>query len=848
MTTLLQDLRYTVRLLRRSPGFTAAAIIILALGIGANSAIFSLVHELLWSARPYPDADRVVQLYTEDTKHPGSFRLASYPVYRDLAAQVSGFDGLLAYQLTMVGIGENGSARRAFAAIVSANYFSVLGVNLAAGRAFLPSEEKPGANIPVAIASYQYWRKTGFDPGLVGRTVRINECPFTVVGIAPEHFTGTMMLFGTEFYFPLGNFDQLTNDFGEAGHRGLEHVDARPLFLLGRIRAGDSIESVNTSLRTIAERLASSYPEAQKDQTMFVARPPRLGANTNPSNESQIKVLGSLLLGMSGMVLLVACLNLANMLLARGTARRKEIAVRLALGGARHRLVRQLLTEGFVLALGGSAAGLLLAHWSASLLVNSLGALVPFEISLRGALNPAVLAATLGFCSFATVAFALGPALTLTRRDFLGDLKAQTGQDPTPRRRRWLPRHPLVVVQLALSLALLMGAGLFVRSAFNAAAVDTGFRANDTLIAEVDAGLGGYGGPRGRRALQAVSDRLAALPGVEACALGALVPMGNVQIGHPVRRAGINVPPDARPATAAEGRAYNASWTSVGADYFRAMGLPLLRGRAFTPAEASLEGGAPVVIIDEILARQLFPGADALGQRIQVAGRDGHGASANAGMEIVGIVRSTRWTLFSDEPEGSYYQPFVQAYQSNAHFHVRPADPSPAAQRALAEAIRREIRAAAPGLPVFGVKTYARHLDESAQLWLVRAGATTFGLFGSLALLLAVIGIYGVKAYSVSRRTREIGIRMALGAEPGAVRRMILQEGAAMTVAGLGLGLLLGIGVGRACSSMLYQVAAIDPFVFTLAPAVLAVAALLASWFPARRATRVDPMVALRAE
>jgi len=867
MQSFLQDLRFSLRLLGRTPGFTAAAIAVLALGIGANTAIFSLVHELVWSPRPYAHPEQVAQLYTQDKKNPKKFRMFSYPTYRDIAAQNSAFSGILAHNLTLVGVGEGETSRRTFAAIVSANYFSVLGVPLVQGRTFLPDEEKPGTNPQVVIASHVFWRKTGFDPALVGKTIRVNERQFTVVGIAPENFTGTMMLFGPELYFPLGVFDLLSNDYDAAAKQSLSRRDAYNLFLVGRLKPGLTLAAADPALHTLAANLEKTYPVEQKDQTMLAHELPRLSTSNSPAEENDLNMLGLLLVGMAGIVLLIASLNLANMLLARGTARRKEIAIRLALGGGRARIVRQLLTEGFVLSLAGGVAGLLLAIWSADLLVNSLTALLPVTIFFRGAANPAIFGATLAFCTFATLFFALGPAIKLTRADVIGDLKEHAGEDTVRRRRRWLPRNPLVVLQIALSLALLTAAGLFIRGALAAGSVETGFKATDTIVAEVDASLGGYDQTRSLELYRAVNDRLAALPGVQASSIGAVVPFGFVNISRPVQRAGIKLAPDAHPATAAEGLAFTARWNSIGADYFTTMGLPLLRGRVFNAAETDNTGAPAVAIIDDVLAKKLFPNGDALGQHIQWGDRTapraaGGGSDGNMGssddisrradetkpVEIVGIVPTTRWELFEKEPGGAIYVPFAQGFQSNAFFHVRTAPRAPGADRAMIEAIRREIRAAAPGVPLFNVKTFSQHLGGSMQLWVVRAGAAMFGVFGGLALILAVVGLYGVKAYSVSRRTREIGIRMALGAEPGAVQRMILREGATMTLTGIGLGLLLGLGVGQACAGLLYRVSALDPYAFTIAPLVLAAAALAACWLPARRATKISPMTALRTE
>lgn len=867
MHSFIQDLRFSLRLLGRTPGFTAVAIAVLALGIGANTAIFSVVHELVWSPRPFGHPEQVVQLYTQDQKNPQKFRLFSYPTYRDIATRNSVFTGVLAHTLTLVGVGDGETSRRTFAAVVSANYFSVLGVPLAQGRAFLPEEEKPGTNAQVAIASYLFWKKTGFDPALVGKTIRVNERTFTVVGIAPAGFTGTMMLFGPELYFPLGSYDLLANDFDAAAKQSLARRDSYNLFLVGRLKPGLTLVTAEPALRTLATNLEKAYPVEQKDQTLAIHPLPRLSTSNSPAEENDLGLLGSLLLGMAAIVLLIACLNLANMLLARGSARRKEIAIRLALGGGRGRIVRQLLTEGFVLALAGGVAGVLLAIWSAGLLMDSVMTLLPVSLFFRGAANPAIFLATLGFCTVATLFFALGPALKLTRADMIGDLKEQSGEDPVRHRHRWMPRNPLVVAQIALSLALLTAAGLFIRGALAAGSVETGFKADHTVIAEVDASLGGYNQTRSLELYRAINDRLAALPGVQAASIGSIVPFGFVNINRPVQRAGIKLAPDAHPATAAEGLAFTAQWDSVGADYFTAMGLPVVRGRSFTAAETDHTGAPPVAVVDEVLAKKLFPNGDALGQMIQWADAKapraaGGGASGNMGssddlvrradetkpVEIVGIVPTTKWELFEKNPGGTIYVPFAQGFQSNAFFHVRLAAHTPDAEQAFMETVRREIRNTAPGVPLFNVKTFRQHLNGSAQLWIVRCGAAMFGIFGALALVLAVVGLYGVKAYSVSRRTREIGIRMALGAEPGTVQRMILREGAKMTATGIALGLVLGLGVGQACAGLLYRVSALDPYAFTLAPLVLAAAAFAACWLPARRATRISPMRALRTE
>ncbi len=862
---MLSDLRFSLRLLGRTPGFTAAAIAVLALGIGMNTAIFSVVHELIYSPRPFPNSEQVMQLYTQDTKNPKNYRMFSYALFREIREHNDIFSGVLAHNLAMIGIGEGDTSRRTFAAIVSSDYFSTLGVSIPRGRAFTRDEEKPDAAIPVVIASDLYWKKTGRDPGLVGKTIKVNERVFTVVGIAPPNFTGTMMMFAPELYFPTGMFDILNNDFTDESHRKLALNDSYQLMVVGRLKPGVTSAVANDALRTLATGLQKTFPGEFKDQTMLVASLPRLSSSNAPAPESQLKVVGLLLLGMASIVLLISCLNLANMLLARGAARRKEFAVRLALGGGRGRIVRQLLTEGFMLALGGGVVGLLLAFWSADLLISSLTTFLPVPILFQGAANPAVFVAALTLCAFATLLFAFGPALKLSRGDILTDLKEQAGEDSSlTRRRRWLPRNPLVVAQVAFSLGLLCTAGLFVRGAYKAAGLDTGLKVDNLILIEADASLGGLDEKRAAETYRVAAEHLAQVPGVQSASIGSTVPFGMITIGRKVQRFGSKVAPDAHPASAAEGLAFDSRWNSVGADYFASVGLPVLRGRAFTPLEASSATSPAVAIIDETLAKKLWPDGDALGQRIQFAERNAPAAAAKGSanssiaseelpasksdpvsVEIVGIVPAVRAEIFNEETGYAIYVPFAQGFQSNVYFHIRTA---PGAQASLMDTLRREFRQAAPGVPMLATKSFRQHLDSSFQLWMVRTAAAMFSIFGGLALLLAVVGIYGVKAYSVARRTREIGIRMALGAEPGAVQRMILREGLVMTLSGAAFGLLLGLGLGQLCRSMLYDVSAVDPVTFIVAPVILVGAAMLACWLPARRATRVNPLTALRSE
>lgn len=871
---MISDVKFAARILARSPGFTAAAVLVLALGIGANSAVFNLVHALLFAPRPYARPAEIVQVFSQDTKNPKTFRGFSYPAYLDLRDRNPVFSGLLAHNLAMVGIGGKENTRRTFAALVSSNYFSVFGVQPARGRAFLPEEETPGRNATVAIVSHTFWKKHGMNPTLVGAPLLINSRTFTIVGIMPESFTGTMNLFAPEVWLPLGVYDLVANDFEAGKQAKFGARSGTELLLVGRLRPGQTPAAAEPAMKTLAASLAAAFPVEHKDQTFLLRPLARFSTSNSPSEEGDLAMLGTLLLGMAAVVLLVACLNLASLLLARGTARRKEIAIRLALGGGRRRIVRQLLVEGLVLALLGGAVGLILALWSTDVLVASLSQQSPLDLVFPRGPAPLVIAATFGFCLVGTLLFALGPALKLSRGDMLADLKEHAGEDVASRRWKFLPRHPLVVAQIGLALALLTAATLFIRGASKAGSVDTGLKTERNFLLEVDASLGGHDPQRARELYRALGEKLTALPGVEQASLSTTVPFGMLRLGKLVQRAGRRPGPADKPATAAEGLAFNARLNSIGADYFATLGLPLLRGRAFNAAETMATGGSSpgqpegpgVAIIDETLARKLWPDGDALGRHIQFAHANAptEKASGSGGvsisedlneavkpeetLEIVGIVPSTRTALFQKEPGTQLYLPFARGFQNTVFFHVKFAAAITGREAALADTIRRTVRSVDPALPILSLRTFAQHLDSNLSLWLVRAGAALFSVFGGLALILAVVGVYGVKAYAVARRTREIGIRLALGAEPRAVFRLVLREGAMILALGLGLGLLLALGTGQAVGGLLYQVDTIDPIAFSVAPLVLAVAVLLACWLPARRATRISPLVALREE
>src|SRR5438067_3087273 len=613
---MIRDLKFAFRQLFKAPAFTISAVTVLALGIGVNTAVFILVNRLFFAPPAYSKPHEMAQLFSQDKKDPKKFRGFSYPTYVDIRTQNTVFTDVMSFNLALIGIGQRGDTRRAFSALVTSNYFSVLGVPLARGRAFLPEEETLGHNAPVAIVSYSYWQKHDLDPGLLGSQVIINGRSFTIVGIAPKGFVGTMQILSPEVWLPMSVYDQVANDFESDNKTTIDDRKGTQVRIMGRLKRGMTAAAAKPALEGLAANLEKAYPVEQKDQTFMAAPVSRNSVSNNPAAGNGIKVIAPLLLGMAVVVLLVACLNLANMLLARGTARRKEIAIRLALGGTRWRIVRQLLSEGFVLALLGGVGGLILGLWSSDLLIGSMRKFMPFEIVWATGANPAILAATFGFCLLGTLMFALGPALKISRSAVITDLKEHAGEDVIRRRWKFLPRNPLVVVQIAFSLALLTAAALFVRGAGKAASVDSGLKPGASYLLEVDASLAGYEPKRAQELYQNLNARLAALPGVEHVSISATVPFGITSSDKNVERAGVHPVAEAKPSNAAEGLPFKAAWNSVGADYFSTVGLPVLRGRTFTEAEAT-QPGPRVAIIDEPLAKKVWPDGNVLGQRVQ---------------------------------------------------------------------------------------------------------------------------------------------------------------------------------------------------------------------------------------
>ena len=840
---MIQDLRFALRLLAKSPGFTALALLSLAAAIGVNSGIFSLV-DAAFLRSFIPHAAEKVNLFTAKKDAERDFRQFSYAEFTALAEPNDVFTDLGAAEYSSVGIGLGETIRRSIAFLVSDGYFRVHEAQAAQGRSFTAEESRAGAAIPVAVLSDTLWRRLGQQPDIVGSPLRVNGQVFTVVGVKPRTFSGGNAFLGPELWLPLGARDLITSSV-DTKHDGLplDHPRAFELNLLGRLKPGLTLESAMARLTALTARLdAVKADAAAGPRTLLLQHLPRFSLNTNPSQEDGAGTYAVLLLALAGAVLLIACLNLANLMLARGSARSREFAVRAAVGATRWAIVRQLLIEGLLLSVGGGALGLFVATWANELLLDSMAQLLStlhFSIVLPLAPDLRAVSATFGFCTLATLLFALVPALRYSRPDVARDLKQQgnEGRDHHALSRFFAPRQVLVMAQLALALMLLFSAGLFFRAARAAAGVAPGFDPRGGLVAEYDYSLLNLAPPTMRQRTQEAIARVAAVPGVAHAAVATLVPFGPMSDGRGLSAVGGALGKDGKPVVA------EGLFTSVSEDYFATIGVPILRGREFSAPEVA-DPDSRVAIIDETMAAKLFPGRDALGQHVQLSNPEKDGTE----LEVVAIVAAHRHDILARTPPERLYLPFARGFDGAAFLHVRMSNTESAALTAAAPAVRTALRRGDPLFPLLALRSFADIVASNLGLWVVRLGALLFGAFGLIALLLAIAGVYGVKAYAVERRQREIGIRMAVGAQPGDVLRLFLAQGLRQIGVGLGAGLLLALAVGQAVSAMLYRVSPFDPLVLGSAVAVLAATAVLATWIPARRATRVDPCGVLRAD
>jgi putative ABC transport system permease protein len=822
MSTFLQDLKYGIRLLTKSPGFTAVAALSLALGIGANTTIFTLINAVLLNPLPVDDPSQLVSVWTADQRNAdGAFGfLQTSPLnYQDYRDKNQVFSGLAAHQGLPLNIsGGTGDPQQIFGEIVTGNFFDVLGAKPLIGRGFRPEEDKtPGAAL-VAVLGYGEWRKRyGGDPSILGRTITLNGQGFTVIGVMPNGFKGTNAIGAPSLWVPYMTYPQTTSGFLR------ESMDSRRALVFnmtGRLKPGVTVQQAEANLKTIGRQLEQEYPNDNQGRSVTLV--PLAQATINPGFRNNIVMAGGLLMTIVGLVLLIACANVANLLLARAAVRQKEIAVRLSLGASRSRLILQLLTEGTLLALIGGAGGLLLAYWAQGLLWSYRP---PFLQADAINLHPdvRVLLFTIGVSLVTGVLFGLAPAIQASRPDLVVELKERSSA-PNGSNRLFSLRNILVAAQVALSLVALIGAGLFLRSMENAQRINPGFDASHLASVSFDLGAQGYTEERGRQFQQAVVERAAAVAGVQAATLASTVPLFNGGFARTVFLEGQD---------ASDRRAGKLVQISVvGSRYFETIGVPLLRGRAM--AEADQPNTPAVVIVNETMAKRFWPDQDPIGKRFKFFGQ-------NYFTQVVGIAKDSKYNFIGEGPTPFIYQPLSQVYQPQVSLFVKAAQPE-----AVLGTVRGEVQQLNRNLPLTGIFTLPEIFDQA--LWAPKMGASLLAIFAGLSLLLAVIGIYGVMAYAVSQRTRELGIRMALGASRGDVIRLVVWQGARLTLIGVIVGLAASFFATRLITTLLYDVSATDVVTFVTVPLVLGCAALGASYLPALRATRIDPMVALRYE
>ena len=841
MDTLLRDIRFGARTLAKSPGFTALAVTTLGLGIGVNAAMFSIADGFLWKSPAVAERERLAIVFAQN-RADGSYTDFSHADYLDFREARSVFEGLAAYYPLPLSLSHGAANERLWGEVVSGNYFDVLGVAPAVGRGFRPDEDRTPGAAPVAVISHRLWQ-TRFQgrPETVGATVRINGHAFTVIGVAPARFSGVYYPgFRPDLWVPTMMLDALMP--GTAS-RPFERGQTS-LRLMGRLRPGVSIAQAQAEVGAIGARLEREFPQTNRGFQAVVFRESESRPEPDVAREASLSA--AFFLAGVGLVLLIACANVAHLMLARATGRRTEMAVRLALGAERRHLVRQLLAEGLLLALAGGAFGAVLAWGATEALAAALRLPTDIPLAFEFALDARGLGYTLAVSLGAALACGLTPALQSARTDVVVALKSDGRSGVGVRRTRL--RQALVVSQVAVSCLLLISAGLALRSLRAMSEVRPGFDTQKALLVSVAPGLQGYSAERGRAFYRRLVESVSQVPGVRSASLGRYLPLEFSSSGGTVYVDGVHSRPDVQPES--------VGWARVAPGYFEAMGTALHAGRGFTwsddasgtpevnsgvpPSARSLRdrgAGRGVVVVNQTLARRYWPDGSAVGRFLRLNGPEG------PPLEIVGIAQDGKYRGLDEAQQPYLYLPLAQDYRADATLVVR-AEGEP---RALLPALREAVRALDPEMPLYDVKTLEELLAGRALLT-PRFGTAFAATFAALALVLAMVGLYGVVAYGVASRAREIGIRLALGASPARLRGMVLAEGARLCLAGAALGLLAALALSRLFASLLFGVSAVDPATFAAVPAGLVLAALLAAYLPSRRATRLDPVRALRSE
>jgi predicted permease len=806
MDSLLQDLRFGLRSLRKNVGLTLVAVLSLGLGIGANTTVFTWLNAFVIQPLPMvPDYGRLMGIFTRGPS--GAEWSVSYLSLRDWREQSKSLD-IAAGNFAMLGLrGEGFTTERSWGYLATGNYFEVLKVRPALGRLLSMADENE--RTPVVVLGYAYWqRRFAGDSAIIGRHLVLNGNDLTVVGIAPPRFGGSMVGLVADLFLPITLQPRL------AGFNNLEDRQSQWLDGIGRLRDGWTVAAAREELDALAKRVGAETGDTDAAHGAWVKPLNRTG----PSEMMRPVFLA--LLGVTAVVLLIACANVANLLLARAVSRRREIAVRLALGANRGRLMRQLLTESLALGLAAGLVGILVSFWSRDLLLQMVPP-APFPIGLDFAVRPSVLVFALAVSIATSLLFGLAPAVQASRPALVPALKDGIGGEPSPRARL---QAGLVVAQVALSLVSLVCAGLFIRSLQASSSVETGFSGADhVLLANTDFRLAGVPDSSHAAVVQRLLEAMRAVPGVEAASVATMVPLG---FGGTSSRG-----TEIEGYTPQTDENLSLQYSMVGDDYFRAMGIRLVRGRAIGQQDAA---GAPAVaVVNERFVDKFWPGLDPIGRRFRQGGR---------WYTVVGVAQQGKYQSLDEPKRVMVYMPYAQNAWNEFTFHVRAAgDPT-----ALSAALRAAAQSVNADLPLLDVRTMAEHMQ--ASLFVQRLGATMLAAFGLMALALSAIGIYGVMSYSVSQRTREIGVRVALGAARRDVVALVVGRAMRLASVGLVIGLAAALGAGQLLRSQLVGVGPRDPLTFTAIVLLLAAVALGASWIPARRAAKVDPMVALRYE
>lgn len=806
----MQDLRFAIRRLRQSPGFTSAAIITLALGIGANATIFTVINTILFRPLAVRQPEQLVFL------NRGNAVNMSYPTYKDVRDRNDVLTGTLAIRVMPMAMSSgDGNNSRIWGYEATGNYFDLLGVRPLLGRLFRPEDDDKPLTHPVLVLSYGFWqRRFAGDPNIAGKTVKINGLDYTVLGVTPASFNGTEIILIPDVWVPMSMEAQI-----EPGNDWLDRRFTHNIWVLGRLKPGVTHQQAQASLNRVAAQIAREHPDSDEGMKIDLS-PPGLVGNALRGPVIDFSVV---LMGVAGLVLLLACVNLAGMLLARASDRRREIAVRLAIGARRSQLLRQLLTESLVLAIGGGAAAFLLTLWLTDIFRTRA---LPFDLPLNTTLiaDTRVLLFTFFAALGATLVFGLAPALQATRPDLLSALKNEA---MTERLRRWHLRDFLVGAQVTLCVVLLISSVLVIRSLQGALSMRLGFNPDHAISVSFDLGLQGYSDERGRAFQQRLLDRAAALPGVQSAGIIDNMPLRIGMNGSNVSIIGKPLPPVSKMKQAVIYR--------LSPGYLRAAGTRLLAGRDIDTRDRANAPG--VALVNETFVRQLLPGENAIGKHFRL----GPGEKSPA-VEIVGVVEDGKYESIGEDPKPAVFGPLAQRYDAMTTLVVRSALPPDEATRSL----RAIIAAMDPTLTLFNVGSLKDQLGFS--LFPARIAALVLGAFGLIAVVLASTGVFAMMAYAVSRRTREIGIRVALGARSAQVLQLVLRRTLTLLATGVLLGTAIAFAGGPLLGAILYGVGPRDPLTYLLALLLMAAVAMLACWYPARRAMRIHPSSALREE